>query len=52
MKIRYQGFKKLGILSIRTLPYVVKPLAAGLVSPRILKYLRKSGKREAYVQRS
>ena len=52
MKIRYQGFKRMGILSIRTLPYVVKPLAVGLVSPRILKYFRKSGKREAYVQRS
>lgn len=51
MKIRYQGFKKLGILSIRTLPYVVKPVVTGLIPHKTIKYLRKYGKREAYVQR-
>ena len=31
MQIRYQGFKKLGILNITTIPYLVRPLIGGLI---------------------
>ena len=34
MQIRYQGFKELGILKITTIPYLVRPLASGLIPRR------------------
>lgn len=39
MKIRYHGFKLLGLLP-SGLPYVIKPLIVGLIPPRLLKILR------------
>lgn len=48
VKVRYEGFKKLGILKFRTVPYVVKPLVAGLVSPDFVKYMKKSVRRVTY----
>jgi len=31
MQIRYQGFKRLGILRLTTIPYLVRPLIGGLI---------------------
>lgn len=42
MKIRYRGFKQLGILRPDTAAYVIRPLAAGVLSPVVLEYLRKN----------
>lgn len=42
MKIRYRGFKQLGILHPDTAAYVIRPLAAGALSPTALEYLRKN----------
>ena len=40
MRVRYAEFKKLGILRISTLPYVMKPVLVGLVPFAIYKYLK------------
>ena len=40
-RVRYRGFKALGLLP-RGLPYVIKPLAVGLIPREMLKKLRKS----------
>ena len=37
VKIRYRGFKQLGILRPETAAYVMRPLAAGLFPPIVLK---------------
>lgn len=42
MQVRYRGFKQLGILHSDTAAYVVRPLAAGALSPIVLEYLRKN----------
>lgn len=44
-RIRFDGFRKLGILKVRTLPYVVKPLFVGLISPGMMWYIKKNTKR-------
>lgn len=49
MKVRYEGFKNLGILRPQTVPYVVRPLLGGLVSPKLIQYIRKQPGRNAYV---
>lgn len=49
-KVRYEGFKKLGILKLHTMPYVVKPLVAGLVSPDVVKYMKRSVRRVTYAK--
>lgn len=49
-KVRYEGFKKLGILKLHTAPYVVKPLIAGLVSPNFVKYMKRSVRRVTYAK--
>lgn len=45
MWVRYQGFKNLDILNIKTIPYVIKPLATGLIPPRFLQYIKKSAEK-------
>lgn len=44
-KVRFEGFRKLGILKPQTLPYVVKPLVVGLISPGMMRYIKKNIKR-------
>lgn len=44
-RIRFEGFRKLGILKAQTLPYVVKPLIVGLISPGMMRYIKKNTKR-------
>ena len=41
MWVRYHGFKKLGILKLTTLHYVIKPLIAGLIPQSIIKKSQK-----------
>ena len=41
MKVRYEGFRRLGLLKPGAVPYVVKPLAVGLVPGRLQQYLKK-----------
>lgn len=45
MQARFLGFRKLGILNLRTFPYVIKPLAVGAVPAFVLKYVKKKTKR-------
>lgn len=45
MWVRYNGFKELKILKIRTIPYVVKPLIAGLIPQRLIKLKQKNQKK-------
>lgn len=40
MRVRYAEFKKLGILRISTLPYVMKPVLVGLVPFAVYKHLK------------
>lgn len=40
-KVRYKGFKELGILKITTFPYVVKPLFVGMVPTKIMQLIKK-----------
>lgn len=42
MKIRYKGFRQLGILGPEAVPYIIRPLAAGTVSPAIIQFARKN----------
>lgn len=39
MKIRYRGFKRLGILRIRTLPYVFRPVVGGVIPVGLVSYV-------------
>lgn len=41
MWVRFYGFKALKILNICTLPYVIKPLIAGLIPQKIIKSKQK-----------
>lgn len=50
IKIRFSGFKNLEILSIKTMPYVLKPLVVGLVIPPIQRYIKKGIRKEYYVE--
>ena len=47
--IRYRGFRDLGILSVQTLPYVVKPLLVGLVPGETLAAVKQRTRNEMYV---
>lgn len=49
-RIRYRGFRNLGILQPRTLPYVFKPLVVGLLSPRMVRYIKRNIKKEYHVE--
>lgn len=44
MRLRYQGFERLGLSRAATLPYVLKPLAVGAVPAPLLRFLRKRTK--------
>lgn len=50
MKVRYEGFKRLGILRPDTALYVIKPLLTGLLSPGLMKSIKKSVKKNDYMQ--
>lgn len=52
MKIRYRGFRSLGLLRPETVAYVVKPLAAGAVPPSLLHVLRHNTRRGEHVSES
>lgn len=39
MKIRYRGFKRLGILHVRTLPYVFRPIVGGIIPISLVSYM-------------
>lgn len=41
MKIRYRGFKRLGILNAKTLPYVFRPIVGGIVPAGLVSYMLK-----------
>ncbi len=41
MKVRYKGFKRLGILKPGTLRHVVRPVLAGVLSPSMIRYIKK-----------
>lgn len=45
MRVRYQGFQALGVLSGRTVPYVLKPLLVGVVPSSLQHSLKKSAQR-------
>lgn len=45
MKLRYHGFKKLGILETGTMPYVLKPLMAGVIPAPVHHYINRRLKR-------
>lgn len=42
VKIRYRGFKQLGILRPETAPYVIRPLAAGIFPASVLNRIRQN----------
>lgn len=44
--IRYQGFRKLGILHADTLAYVVRPIVGGMIPSAVIQYYR--GNRKKY----
>lgn len=44
MRLRYQGFERLGLSRAATLPYVLEPLAVGAVPAPLLRFLRKRTK--------
>ena len=37
MLVRKNGFKELGINKLKSVPYIVKPLIAGLIPQKIIK---------------
>ena len=41
MWVRKNGFKELGINRLKFVPYIVKPLIAGLISQKIIKNSQK-----------
>lgn len=45
MIIRIQGFRKLGLLSVRNIPYVIKPILVGIISkwPSVAQKIRTIG---------
>ena len=44
MKVRYHGFRQLGILNSTTFYYVLKPLLVGAIPPPLHHYIRKQTK--------
>lgn len=51
VRIRHEGFRQLGILSIKTWPYVVKPLIVGLIPYGLLVRLKIRMRKELHVER-
>ncbi len=49
MKLRYRGFKELGILEASTIPYVFKPLLAGAIPAPVHHYINRRIKRHEEV---
>lgn len=45
MKLRYDGFRDLGILEMSTMPYVLKPLLAGAIPAPVHHYINRRTKR-------
>lgn len=45
MVIRFRGFRKMGIFSVASLPYIVKPIVAGLIPGSIHRAIKKRIKR-------
>lgn len=45
MKVRYHGFKDLGILETATMPYVLKPLLVGAIPAPVHHYINRRTKR-------
>ncbi len=41
-RLRYRGFRELGFFRLSTLPYVIKPLAVGMLPPPLYRRLRRS----------
>jgi len=41
VKVRFKGFKKLGIMNIMTIPYVLKPLFVGIIPTKMMRWRRK-----------
>lgn len=41
MIVRYKGFKKMGILSIKNFIYVIKPLVVGLIPHKLLWIIKR-----------
>lgn len=39
--VRYNGFRELGLLNIKNIVYVIKPLIAGLIPQKIIKSMQK-----------
>lgn len=48
--IRFQGFKKLGILNPLTVPYALKPLVVGIMPYGLLAGMKKHVRKEMYVE--
>lgn len=48
MRVRLQGFRRLGILSGQTAVYVIKPLAAGAVPAPVHHYIKRSVRQKSY----
>lgn len=46
MKIRYRGFKRLGILTPGTLPYVFRPIVGGMIPVGLASYMLRRNKRD------
>lgn len=51
MKIRYRGFRNLGLLSPENVGYVIKPLAAGVVPPAVLSIFRQNTRAGYHVKK-
>ena len=50
-KVRYRGFKKLGLLP-RGIPYVIKPLVVGLIPSFVLEKLKNRSKRRKIIKQT
>ena len=51
IKIRFEGFKKLGILNLKTIFYVIKPFAVGLIPKFFIAEYKQRIRKGAYVER-
>lgn len=50
MQIRSKGFRELGIKSVKTIPYVIKPLVVGLIRPRLAEFINKNLRKSYYAE--
>lgn len=50
MRIRRSGFRRLGISASDALPYIIRPLAAGAVSPEFLRLIRQNMRKDYRVR--